>query len=56
MKRTDWFLTVGERGNEATTVDRRHPGTAWSEGNRVTALTHPLVEEHLTAGHIARVI
>ena len=40
MKRTDWFLTVGERGNEATTVDRRHPGTAWSEGNLVTALLH----------------
>ncbi len=40
VKRTDWFLTVGERGNQATTVDCRHPGTAWSEGNLVTALVH----------------
>ena len=40
MRRTDWFLTVAERGNRATTVDRRHSGEAWSEGNLVVALVH----------------
>jgi phosphatidylserine/phosphatidylglycerophosphate/cardiolipin synthase-like enzyme len=40
MKRTDWFLTVEERGNPATTLDRHHPGTSWSEGNLVVALAH----------------
>ena len=39
-KRTDWFLTVEERGNPATTLDRHHPGTSWSEGNLVVALAH----------------
>ncbi len=40
VKRTEWFLTVEERGNPATTVDRRHLGKAWSEGNLVIALDH----------------
>jgi phosphatidylserine/phosphatidylglycerophosphate/cardiolipin synthase-like enzyme len=37
----DWLLTAAERGNPATTLDRRHPGgEAWSAGNRVTPLVH----------------
>ncbi len=40
VKRTEWFLTVEERGNPATTVDRHHPERAWSEGNLVIALAH----------------
>jgi hypothetical protein len=40
VKRTESFLTVGERGNPATTVDRGHPGKASSEGNLVIELAH----------------
>jgi phosphatidylserine/phosphatidylglycerophosphate/cardiolipin synthase-like enzyme len=36
----DWFLTAAERGNPATSIDRRRgDGRAWTEGN----LVHPLV-------------
>ena len=40
MNHTDWFLTAQERGNPAATVDWRHPGVAWTEGNLVTPLIH----------------
>ena len=40
MKHTDWFLTVEERGNPATSVDRLHPEVAWTDGNLVTPLIH----------------
>jgi phosphatidylserine/phosphatidylglycerophosphate/cardiolipin synthase-like enzyme len=34
MPLDDWFLTLDERGNPATELDRRHAdGTAWTEGN-----------------------
>jgi phosphatidylserine/phosphatidylglycerophosphate/cardiolipin synthase-like enzyme len=37
----DWFLTPAERGNEGTSVDRRHDdGAAWSVGNSVVPLVH----------------
>jgi phosphatidylserine/phosphatidylglycerophosphate/cardiolipin synthase-like enzyme len=37
----DWFLTPAERGNVATSIDRRHhDGTAWTTGNRVVPLVH----------------
>jgi phosphatidylserine/phosphatidylglycerophosphate/cardiolipin synthase-like enzyme len=37
----DWYLSAEERGNPATSIDRRHgDGRAWSEGNRVEALVH----------------
>jgi len=36
-----WFLSVGERGNPATRIDRRRgDGLAWTEGNFVEALVH----------------
>jgi phosphatidylserine/phosphatidylglycerophosphate/cardiolipin synthase-like enzyme len=36
-----WFLTAAERGNRATTIDRRREGgRAWTEGNRVEPLVH----------------
>ena len=36
-----WFLTAAERGNDATGIDRRHPGARpWTEGNRLEALVH----------------
>ena len=36
-----WFLTPTERGNSATTIDRRRSdGRAWTEGNRVEPLVH----------------
>src|SRR5215212_1075367 len=36
-----WFLTVDERGNRATDIDRRRgDGRAWTEGNRVEPLVH----------------
>jgi phosphatidylserine/phosphatidylglycerophosphate/cardiolipin synthase-like enzyme len=36
-----WFLTGVERGNDATTIDRRHlDGSAWTVGNRAEALIH----------------
>jgi phosphatidylserine/phosphatidylglycerophosphate/cardiolipin synthase-like enzyme len=40
----EWFLTAGERGNQATTVDSRHSdGAAWTTGNRVRPLVHGAV-------------
>jgi phosphatidylserine/phosphatidylglycerophosphate/cardiolipin synthase-like enzyme len=37
----EWFLTVAERGNPATDLDRRHgDGRAWTEGNQVEVLVH----------------
>ena len=39
LRLDDWFLTPGERGNAATTIDlRREDGTAWTERNRVEVL------------------
>ena len=36
-----WFLTPEERGNRATTIDRRRDdGRAWTEGNLVEPLVH----------------
>jgi phosphatidylserine/phosphatidylglycerophosphate/cardiolipin synthase-like enzyme len=36
-----WFLTGGERGNDSTAIDHRHPdGLAWTVGNRVETLIH----------------
>ncbi|GAB2532100.1 phospholipase D family protein [Nocardia heshunensis] len=41
MSVPDWLLSVGERGNPATRLDRRHRnGLAWSAGNEVRALVH----------------
>ncbi|MGW0392894.1 phospholipase D family protein [Streptomyces sp. NPDC003042] len=41
MRRSDWMLTAGERGNTATRVDRRHPdGAAWTRGNEARPLVH----------------
>ncbi len=40
MRRSDWFLTTEERGNSATSIDRRHDGLAWTTGNIVTPLVH----------------
>ncbi|MET9469881.1 phospholipase D family protein [Streptomyces sp. NPDC006544] len=41
MRRSDWMLTAGERGNRATRVDRRHPdGAAWTCGNEARPLVH----------------
>ena len=37
---TAWLLSVAERGNDSTCLDDAHPGTAWSEGNRVRPLIH----------------
>ena len=38
---SQWFLSAAERGNDHTTLDRRHRGgDAWSTGNRVQALVH----------------
>jgi phosphatidylserine/phosphatidylglycerophosphate/cardiolipin synthase-like enzyme len=37
----DWYLDARERGNPATTLDRRHAdGRAWTEGNTVVPLVH----------------
>jgi phosphatidylserine/phosphatidylglycerophosphate/cardiolipin synthase-like enzyme len=39
MRLDDWFLTIAERGNAATAIDRRRDdGAAWTEGNRVEVL------------------
>lgn len=39
-----WFLTAAERGNDHTSLDRRHPdGAAWSTGNQVDPLVHGAV-------------
>jgi hypothetical protein len=36
-----WFLTPQERGNPATTIDRRRgDGRAWTAGNQVVPLIH----------------
>jgi phosphatidylserine/phosphatidylglycerophosphate/cardiolipin synthase-like enzyme len=36
-----WFLTIAERGNRATGIDRRREdGRGWTEGNRVEPLIH----------------
>ena len=36
-----WFLTAEERGNRATSLDRRHAdGNAWTAGNLVEPLIH----------------
>jgi phosphatidylserine/phosphatidylglycerophosphate/cardiolipin synthase-like enzyme len=36
-----WLLGAGERGNDATVLDRRHAsGSAWTSGNRVIPLVH----------------
>ena len=36
-----YFLDVGERGNDATDIDRRHAsGLAWTSGNDVRPLVH----------------
>src|SRR3954454_18685934 len=41
MPPADRFLTRSERGNDATTIDARHPaGQAWSTGNLVRPLVH----------------
>jgi phosphatidylserine/phosphatidylglycerophosphate/cardiolipin synthase-like enzyme len=41
MALTQWFLSAGDRGNSATTLDgRRGDGLSWSEGNDVQALIH----------------
>ncbi len=53
MRIDDWFLTAAERGNPATTLDRRRAasgasavspaspaGVAWSRGNQVRPLVH----------------
>ncbi|MDQ1468156.1 MAG: hypothetical protein QOH10_2571 [Actinomycetota bacterium] len=39
LRLDDWFLTIDERGNPATAIDRRRgDGVAWTEGNRVEVL------------------
>ena len=41
MDASRWFLSCEERGNPATRLDTRHPGSvAWSEGNLVRPLVH----------------
>jgi len=41
MSATDWLLSTAERGNQATSLDRRHgDGVAWTGGNEVRALIH----------------
>ena len=41
MRLEDWFLTPGERGNDATEIDRRRgDGRAWTTGNDVRVLVH----------------
>jgi phosphatidylserine/phosphatidylglycerophosphate/cardiolipin synthase-like enzyme len=36
-----WFLTSGERGNQATRIDeRRGDGRSWTTGNRIEILVH----------------
>jgi phosphatidylserine/phosphatidylglycerophosphate/cardiolipin synthase-like enzyme len=38
---SDWFLSAAERGNDATVIDRRHPGgIAWTDGNALQPLVH----------------
>lgn len=41
MRTDEWFLSAADRGNPATSLDRRHgDGLAWSSGNQVTPLIH----------------
>ncbi|MCB5164478.1 phospholipase D-like domain-containing protein [Streptomyces bambusae] len=41
VENSDWMLTAGERGNDATRLRRRHPGgAAWTGGNDVRPLVH----------------
>src|SRR5947209_15943784 len=41
MPARDWFLPALDRGNPATTIDRRHEdGLAWTAGNSVRPLVH----------------
>ncbi|GAA3399216.1 phospholipase D family protein [Streptomyces roseoviridis] len=41
MQYSDWMLTVSERGNRFTRLDRRHAdGAAWTRGNDVRPLVH----------------
>src|SRR3984957_10918729 len=40
MTSVDWFLQPSERGNDATALDRRHHGRAWTSGNQVRPLVH----------------
>ena len=35
-----WFLTPGQRGNSASSVDDAHPQVAWTVGNTATPLAH----------------
>jgi phosphatidylserine/phosphatidylglycerophosphate/cardiolipin synthase-like enzyme len=35
-----WLLTARERGNDDTSLDTRHGGSAWSTGNDVVPLVH----------------
>ncbi|MCU1359547.1 MAG: phospholipase D/Transphosphatidylase, partial [Ilumatobacteraceae bacterium] len=39
MQLNEWFLSAAERGNSATTIDRRHP-QPWTEGNTCGVLVH----------------
>ncbi len=34
----DWFLAAGERGNPHSSIDDRHGGVAWTDGNLVEVL------------------
>ena len=34
----DWFLASEERGNGSSSIDAHNGGTAWTEGNSITAL------------------
>jgi hypothetical protein len=39
MPGSDWFLTIAERGNPATSIDARHP-QPWTDGNTCRILVH----------------
>ena len=39
MALSEWFLTIDERGNPDTSIDRRR-GSSWSEGNDCRLLVH----------------
>ena len=38
MRIDDWFLSVDERGNHHSAIDRRHDGVPWTEGNLAEVL------------------
>ncbi|MCW2603013.1 MAG: phospholipase [Pseudonocardiales bacterium] len=40
MAAASWFLNAAERGNDATILDSRRQGQAWSDGNLATPLVH----------------